>query len=62
MKHWKFTVQFFVLLLAIPALMYAEFTRDTKKTVEKKQQTVEKDCTKAANADYFLPTNHSFLN
>ena len=34
MKHIRFTVQFLILLLAIPLLMFVEITRDSKLTEE----------------------------
>lgn len=34
MNHIRFTVQFFILLLAIPLLMFIEITRDGKSTNE----------------------------
>jgi hypothetical protein len=42
MKHLGFTIQFLLLLIAIPALMYVELTRDDKKqTKDEKETSVE---------------------
>lgn len=39
MKHLGFTIQFLLLLIAIPLLMYVELTRDDKKQPKEETPT-----------------------
>jgi len=39
MKHLGFTIQFLLLLISIPLLVYIESTRNTKEKPEQEQET-----------------------
>ena len=63
MKHIQFTIQFVVLLFAIPIFMYAEFVRDDKAPVVKKQPESETSYKKTPVKNIeVLYSTHMLLN
>lgn len=63
MKHIRFTIQFIVLLAAIPIFMFAELTRSNKETVVngKMQFEVRSNNSSVVGVE-IMPTSHTLLN
>jgi hypothetical protein len=65
MKHLGFTLQFIVLLVAIPLLMFAEFSRnDSQEPVETTGSQIEMNYSEepSGKPDPLLPSVSLFLN
>jgi len=62
MKHIKFTIQFVVLIAAIPVLMFAELTHGTKTKPAEDLQKETICCKTSSAADSIMPFTQAVLN